>query len=202
MCRIDPNGANFLVADTAGVSQYATESGKDNTRQNLDGMTFHSTTPTGGAPADQINVRFSIGAYTRWDYDPTSGRYLRFQDNQEDETTQNEVYVPLIDRLTGEQLGAENIVVLFIPHLYAFREGKTEIVDIQLNGNGQAVAFRDGLAYLLNWSRSANTDRLQLTWPDGRLYAYKPGVTWYQVIGQGSVTTTTEGSWRFTFRLP
>lgn len=202
MCRIDPNGFNFLVADTYEIAAYAQRKELDNTRQILDGMSFNTQVPPGGQPGTQVYVRYSIGAYTRWDYDPITGRYLRFQDDAEDDTGQNEVYVPLIDRVNEEQLAAENVVVLFVPHIYALKRGNTEIVDIQLNGSGQAIAMRDGQAYLLSWTRTAIEAIPQLTLPDGSLYPYKPGVTWYQVIGQGSRVTTEAGIWRFTFRLP
>jgi hypothetical protein len=206
MCRIDPNGANFLVADTAGVSQYATESGKDNTRQNLDGMTFHSTTPTGGAPADQINVRFSIGAYTRWDYDPTSGRYLRFQDNQEAAGIENEALVPMVDKNNNEQLTADNVVVLLVPHKYAFnsRPGNNEIVDIVLEGSGSAYAFRDGMMYEVQWHRPATDAVINLTLPDGSAYAFKPGNTWFEIVGQSSKTSSSpeEATYRFEHAIP
>jgi hypothetical protein len=44
---------------------------------------------------------------------------------------------------------------------------------------------------------------LSLTLPDGSPYPFKPGNTWFQIIGQFSIVTQPEsGSWRFDFRIP
>jgi hypothetical protein len=120
LCRVDPNGYNFLSTNTAEITKYAEEKGIDNTRPNLDGMSFDPETPTGGSPADQVFVRFNFSNYNRWDYDPESGRYLRFQETQNDENGQGEAYAPLLDGMNEQQIAADNVVVLFIPHSYDF----------------------------------------------------------------------------------
>ena len=51
-----------------------------NGRQNLNGMFFNLTAPAGGQPGTQVYVRYSGAIYNRWDYDPASGKYLRFSD--------------------------------------------------------------------------------------------------------------------------
>jgi hypothetical protein len=44
---------------------------------------------------------------------------------------------------------------------------------------------------------------LYLTNPDGTPFPYKPGNTWYQVIGQAStITNPDDDSWRFEFLIP
>jgi hypothetical protein len=188
LCREDPNGSNYLVTNTDQLSAYASSKGVDNVRQNLDGMSFNSSTPTGGQPVKQIFVRFSISAYSFWDFNPDSGRYLRFQDTQEANDTQTENYAPLVDRLTGEQLAADNVVVVYAPHQYAFntKPGVSEVVDILLSGSGPAYAFRDGQVFQVTWNRPNKNSVLFLTLPDGTPYPMKPGNTWFEVIGQSS----------------
>ena len=100
-CRWEPNSYDLLLSSTSALSQYASNKGVDNNRQNLDGMSFNSDTPTGGIPGTQLYVRYSGDNYTRWDYDPTSGSYLRFQDAVYDQGA-GEEYAPLIDRLSNE----------------------------------------------------------------------------------------------------
>ncbi len=206
MCRIDPNGFNYLVANTGEVSNYATENLSDNERQNLDGMTFHSLTPLGGQPATQIFIRYSISAYNRWDYDPVKGKYFRYQDIQEAPTQENEALEAMVDKMTGEQLTADNVVVLFVPHRYAFQTspGLNEIIEIVLDGSGSAYAFRDGQVYEVQWHRPAKESVLYLTFPDGASYPFKPGNTWFQVIGQTSTQQVEAGvgSYRFQFAIP
>lgn len=203
MCRIDPNGFNYLVTDTEALSDFITNNGLDNSRQTLDGWTFNYQLPEGGENAEQIFVRHSISAYTRWDYDAESGRYLRFQDTVEDrENGAGEEFEPFVDQLTDEQVSASNVVVLFVPHNY-LRQPPGEIIEILLHGNGPAYAFRDGLAYEVEWNRPPTGDMLYLTFPDGERYAFKPGNTWFEVVGQFSdVSQPDEHTWRFVFGFP
>ena len=204
MCRVDPNGYNYLVANTAEITNYAEAQGIDNTRQNLDGMSYHAAIPAGGGPAPQIYVRVSISSYSRWDYDPVGGRYLRFQDSIETHDVQGEAYEPLTDRENGLQVTAENVVVLMVPHQYAFgsKPGPNEVVNILLSGSGEAYAFRDGQGFEVTWNRPAIDSVLLLTFPDGTPYTFKPGNTWFQIVGQSSKVENPESIWRFTMNIP
>jgi hypothetical protein len=205
LCREDPNGANYLVTNTDQLSAYASSKGVDNVRQNLDGMYFNANTPAGGQPNKQIFVRFSISAYNFWDFNPDTGRYLRFQDTQEANDSQTENYAPLPDRLTGEQLAADNVVVVYAPHQYAFntKPGPSEVVDILLTGSGPAYAFRDGQVFPVTWNRPNKDSVLFLTLADGSPYALKPGNTWVEVIGQSSrLETPSPDIWRFLHYIP
>jgi hypothetical protein len=199
LCRIDPNGFNFLVANTQDLEKLVAGKGVDNTRQNLEGMSFQFIPPPGGVLAQQIYNRYSISAYNRWDYDPASGRYLRFQDVQEDTTGKDEAYAPLTDRTAGVQVAADNVVVLLATHT---AESNTRI-DINLTGSGPAVAFRDGLRYDVLWNRPALDSVLYLTNPDGTPFPFKHGNTWFQVMGQYTkAEEQSPGIWRFENRLP
>ena len=205
MCRTDPNGYNFLVTNTAELNSYAATQGASTGRQNLDGMHFNPLTPSGGLPGQQASVRFSISAYTRWDYDPASGRYLRSQDVQEAPDIQSEAYAPAIDGMTNQQIGADNVVLLFAPHRMAFgtKPGISEVVQIELEGSGPALAFRDGQVYQVEWHRPTADSVLFLTFPQGVLYPYKPGKTWYEVVGKSTkITDLGNGLWHFQNLLP
>jgi hypothetical protein len=205
MCRIDPNGANFLVANTAEISNYAAAKGISNERQNLNGLLFNSAVPANGQPGTQISFRFSIAAYNRWDYDPTMGRYLRSQDTVEAATADAEVLAPMVDRATNQQIATDNVIVLFAEHKYAFgtRPGNAEIVNIELIGQGVAAAFRDGQAYQLVWTRADPASIFTLTFPDGTPYALKPGNTWVEVVGKNTtVENPVSGVWRFVSSIP
>lgn len=204
MCRVDPNGFNYLITDTALLSEYASQNNIDNTRPDFKGWRFDPETPQGGEEAASVFVRFNFSNYNRWDYDEESGRYLRFQETVNDEG-QGEQYAPLVDGLTEEQIAADNVVVLFVTHDYAFntRPGNNEIVDIQLTGSGQAYAFRDGQAYPLTWKNQTPDSLFTLTDASGEIYPLKPGNTWIQVVGQSSDMTQPESdTWRFTFSIP
>jgi hypothetical protein len=205
MCRIDPNGANILVADTAEISSYANRKGISNQRQDLNGMSFNEAAPANGQPGQQIFVRFSISAYNRWDYDESSGRYLRFQDVQEDTSDgKNEVFEAMTDRLTGQQVATDNVIVLLLPHqIDRSKSGQNEIVNIQLSGDGGAYAFRNGQIFQVRWNRPTKDATLFLTFPDGTPYTFKPGNLWFEVIGESSmIENAGPGGWRFVFGVP
>jgi hypothetical protein len=205
MCRQDPNGYNFLVTNTAELSAYISQKGVDNTRQNLDGLLFDPTPPAGGQPGQLVYVRFSISSYNNWSYDAASGRYLRFQDIQEAPDQASEAFEPLLDRANGQQVAADNVVILIAPHRYAFgtRPGPNEVIEILLTGSGPAYAFRDGQVYNLVWNRPAEDSPITLTHNDGSLYALKPGNTWFQVIGRSSQISQPDTQiWRFQHLIP
>jgi hypothetical protein len=205
MCRLEPNTYNYLVTNTSELETYAEQQGVDNVRQNLDGMSFAAVPPANGQIGQQVFVRHSISAYHNWSYDLASGRYLRSQDTQEANDLQSEAYAPLTDRLNGQQIAADNVVVLIATHKYAFgsQPGPNEVIEIMLSGSGPAYAFRDGQVYQVTWNRPATNSVLFLTLPDGTPYAFKPGNTWFEVIGKSSkITNEPAGTWRYQHAIP
>lgn len=201
LCRYEPTTNDFLLANTEYVSVYMQSKGVNNDRQNLNGMYFNPQIQPGGTEGTQLYVRYSGDNYTRWDYDPETGKYLRFQDDVFD-TGQGEEYAPLTDRLTDKQITADNVVVIVAQHDY-YQQPPAEIIEILLNGTGTAYVFRDGQMYKVQWSRSATDSVLSLINSDGSPFPYKPGKTWYQVVNLYPEPEQQEdGSWRFRFSIP
>jgi hypothetical protein len=113
-----------------------------------------------------------------------------------------ESYAPLWDALTTEQLAADNVVALIVPHEYYHKTSRSEIYKIFLQGRGRAVVFRDGFAYDAEWVRPRNGGILQLYTPEGNLFPLKPGTTWFEVMSQYSQVSNSGMSWQFTFGTP
>ena len=78
LCRLEPNGRDLLVANTAEMAKYVKTRAVDNSRQVLDGMFFQQQPPANGNIAQQVFVRYSGAIYNRWDYDASTRRYLRY----------------------------------------------------------------------------------------------------------------------------
>ncbi|HEY5157656.1 MAG TPA: DUF3048 domain-containing protein [Anaerolineales bacterium] len=195
--RYDPNGLNDLVVNTADLSAFITAQGVENGRQNLDGMTFKVVPPAGGQPGTQTYLRYSGSIYNRWDYDPVSGKYLRFADKADDMDRTNPQYAQSTDRLTGQLLAFDNVVVLFVTHeTYA-----PNIYDILFSGSGGGFAFRDDLAYQVKWQRN-DTDVVSLFNPDGTPFPFKPGTTWFELMGASSGITQTAQGYQFLHLMP
>ena len=195
--RYDPNGANHLVVNTADLSAYATSKGIQNGRQNLDGMSFKLESPAGGQPGKQVIVRYSGVIYNRWDYDASTGKYLRFSDTLNDYDNLNEQYAQSTDRLTNQPIAFNNVVVLYVTHeLYS-----PGIYDTLFSGSGDGYAFRDGQVYQVKWQRN-DTDVVSLANPDGTPFPFRPGTTWFEVVGVNSTVQQTDQGWRFTHQMP
>jgi hypothetical protein len=164
-------------------------------------MFFHPETPAGGQPVSLFVVRYSAAIYNRWQYDATTGKYYRFSETTEDfNNGQDEKYEPSVDRLTGEPLAFDNVVVLFAPNEYYNRD--PEVIDIRLLGNGTAYAFREGQMYQVKWQRSTADAVISLSYPDGSPFPFKPGNTWFEIVGQYSTITETEQGPRFLHLMP
>jgi hypothetical protein len=202
MCRYEPNGENFLVVNTSDLSDYIVSKNVENSAQNLDGMYFNLIAPTGGEAATVVYTRFSAAIYNRWDYDAAAMRYIRNVDTQNDYSKgADEAYALLTDRSNSLPITADTLVVLLAPYSYFSRN--PEITDVNLIGSGQAYAFREGQLYRVKWQRPTKTDVLTLTFEDGKPFPYKPGQTWYEVMGtSSSLTPVDNNGWRFTFFIP
>jgi hypothetical protein len=203
LIRLDPNGHNYLLADTKEFPNVLAAKKINNDHQNLDGMTFKLDQPAGGNPGSQIYVRYSAAIYNRWDYDPTTGKYDRFVDAADDPNRNNEKYVQLTDRLTNQPVTADNLVMVYVDHQYVKKTSTTEVFNMKLIGQGKAYVARDGKLYEVTWKRAKQTDVLTFLNKDGTPFALKPGQTWVEVLGNASTLTDLKnGAWKFTWLIP
>jgi hypothetical protein len=87
---------------------------------------------------------------------------------------------PLVDRLTGSQLQADNVVLMFARHTYENVHGTILDIELAFLPKRNGVLFRDGRMYDVHWS----TRRLKLRLEDneGREVPLKPGTTFFEVV--------------------
>jgi hypothetical protein len=199
LCRPDPV-TNYLYANTATLHEYVREQGISDERQNLDGMRFHSQVPDGGQPAERVYAWYSAVIYNRWDYDPPSGRYYRYVDVENALDGQPEVYTPLRDAFGDIPISADNVVILLMPH--TFYSESPEIVEMGFYESGPAYAFRNGQGYQLEWVRANEEGLYALYTNDGDVYSFKPGTTWFEIMGSSTPINQDEATWRFEMRFP
>jgi hypothetical protein len=199
LCRPDPV-TNYLMADTFALREYVRKQGLSDIRQELDGMRFQVQSPAGGQPAVRVYAWYSGVIYNRWDYDPPSGRYYRYVDVENALQGQPEVYKPLRDALGDIPISTDNVVILLMPH--TFYSISPEIVEMQFYGSGPAYAFRDGQAYELEWVRENEAGVYSLYTTDGDMYPFKPGTTWFEVMGLSTTIGQNDKDWRFEMRFP
>jgi hypothetical protein len=194
---------DILFVNTSKLPQVYSKMGIDNSRQNEDGMFFQMQTPAGGSLANTIYARYSGAIYNRWDYDIASGKYLRFSDSDNAFSVDAEKYLPLMDKNNSAQISADNVVVILVNTVYVVHDASGEVVDMTLLGSGSAYIARDGQIYPVQWVRISQSDVLSLVGTDGKPFPFKPGNTWFEIIGtSSSVTQPDASSWRFTFSIP
>jgi len=161
-----------MYTSVAAVHDHLVETGQESSAK-IEGYLFDATAPQGDAAAS-VTIPYPELCIVDWTYDPEMGRYLR--------EVQSE---PHLDALDGQQIGAENVVVLYAPH------EKTDIVedslgstaiDIQLEGSGRVQVFRDGVMIEGAWRQSGEGALIQYTDQAGDPLPLKPGQTWIEMV--------------------
>jgi hypothetical protein len=132
-------------------------------------------------PANTIRLAWNQ-LIAEWRYDEASSCYLRWTDG-----------TAHLDALSGEQLSAANVVVLYVP------QWNTDIVEDPHSGAlsirwalwnednpyRPATLFRDGKRYDASWSREERGDPVTLIDEEDNLLPYKVGSTFFEVVPQG-----------------
>jgi len=139
-------------------------------------LIFDARVPAGGRSGLSVDLIYNLYDQIRWVYSRASGAYLRWQD-QADGTG---ALHPLVDRLTGSQLQADNVVLMFARHKYENVAGTILEIELAFLPRRNGVLFRDGRMYDVHWS----TRRLKLRLEDseGREVPLKPGTTYFQLV--------------------
>lgn len=157
-------------------------------------MSFSEDAPEGGKPVEYFEINYLKGTCTaEWTYDATTGQWLRM--------TAGRTHA---DALTGEQLTAANIVVVYANHvetdiLEDTWGGGHMSIQVQLWGTGPVLVFRDGQMYNGYWERTERNHMLTFWVAADEPLPLKPGNTWFQMV---PLPTTSEeikaGQLRFT----
>ena len=152
-------------------------------------LTFDPVAPAGGQQAESFQVIYNLYNQIGWDYDPTKGAYLRSQDTADG----TGALVPLTDRLTGEQLAFENVVVLWAPHRY---ETRTIIrINLLYMRSLTGLLFRDGRVYEVKGS--TRSGKLRFTDETGNTLPLRPGRTFFEVVSYETTWTPEKGIVRY-----
>ncbi len=125
----------------------------------------------GTRTVNSIYVPFSPVNKVTWTYDPATKSYRRVNNGR-----------AFIDRDTGKQVTAKNVVVMWARHI---PQGKSkwgdQMYDIELGGSGRAVVFRDGQQFPGTWTANRNTPP-SFRDADGKPVQLERGNTWIQVV--------------------
>ncbi|MBI5670767.1 MAG: DUF3048 domain-containing protein [Chloroflexi bacterium] len=178
-CRFPKDGLAFehtLFLDTNKVWEKATARNV-NTPLRARGFAFNATPDANGQIANDIFIDWYGQTSARWQYNPTSGHYLRYTDD-----------VPHFDSNDGQQLWTDNLIVIEVPHNERpdlFPEGASYASqEIALWDQGRAYLFRDGQFYQGYWLRKDKEpgSALQIIYGNNVPMMMKPGRTWVAVV--------------------
>ncbi len=101
----------------------------------------------GGTTVESFLMKYNYLNQTRWEYDAAEGGYVRYQNDP----TSPEDFTLSTDRLTGEAIVRQNIILLSTPHEVLNKTGT--IIDFSLtNTGGYAWLIRDGVMNKVCWS--------------------------------------------------
>lgn len=203
MAGADPKVAKQLNAtvfrqkvDFSDIQELAEERSEKRGAPVFEDLNFDSAVPAGGVSGENLEIIWSYLNRVRWTYDTTKGAYLREQDKSDGKGT----YFPATDKLTGEQLAFNNVVLLYAPHTY---ESPTIIeMEMLYIKKMPAIFFRDGKAYKVFWT-SIPLGPFRFFYEDGTPFPYKPGNTFYEVISNiNQAQQSADGSWKVKFFNP
>jgi hypothetical protein len=190
-----------INGDKIGLSALQSMAEQMKTRRlgesNLNTLSFSPTAPSGGQDAQKIDLWWNYLNQVEWTYDAASGAYLRAQDKADGSGK----FYPATDKLTGQQLAFNNVVVLFATH--DFVAPTLVNIDLLYQTRFPAYLFRDGKAYKATWSTLAPFTPFQFKDATGQVIPYKPGNTFFEIVS--TVTGTThpgDGTWKFYFPIP
>jgi hypothetical protein len=202
-CGEDTHSVVGVFADSAAISAYAKEHNIDQGgTPDLQGMLFSEQVPAGGTPAEQVNVLFNYYNRAEWKFDAASGTYLRWIEQMEGDENEGDLWmIPLVDRVTGQQLAFDNVIILFA-HYIEDSPSRYEI-EIMKNIEGKrAVFYRDGQRFEGQWKVPDDQSPIQFFDGTGQPFPLKPGNTWIVLVDENSLFDQKEdGSWELFFML-
>ena len=189
-CRFPREGLAFehtLFLDTRKAWELATRRNV-NTGYRARGFAFSPFPDPGGQPANDVFIDWYGQTDARWQYDAATARYLRWTDS-----------IPHLDAADNQQLWADNIVIIEVPHtdrpdLFE-PESKTASLEIGLFPRqpgelGRAFLVRDGQYSQGYWLRRSSEpgDALMLIYGNNTPMMMKPGRTYVEIVrGFGDV---------------
>lgn len=181
--RVPQEGKAFehtLFSDPQALRKLAEERGINQRPAYERNLAFSETPPEGGLPVDYFEINYLLRVCTaEWTYNADRGVWLR--------KTAGTVHN---DYLTGEQIQANNVVIIYANHIEAnFWEEMIgdasrwkRSIEIQVWGRGPVLVMRDGQMFNGYWERNERNHMLTFWFNEGEPMPLKPGNSWFQTV--------------------
>jgi len=199
MCGESTHSATGVFANSAALTEYAVNSGMDNTMPDLRGMMFQSEVPVGDAAGSLLHIEYADFSIMQWRYDAEQSNYHLWMEAQ---TADGLVMAPVTDRNKDQAVTFENVVVMYAEYV-EYAPSLHDILIQDIRDYQPGLLFRDGRVTYGTW-RVPEPDRpIIFETPDGESLPFKPGNTWIAIAGLNSQTTQPAGGeWEIYFDLP
>lgn len=125
-----------------------------------------------GETAEKLLVEYLLGYKVEYVYDAEKGTYLR-----------NMAGSPHVDKETGEQIEASNVMIIKTSHRVLDDVGRREV---NIYGPGEGWLVQKGVAREIEWKLENGLIRPYI---DGQQAPLVPGKTWVQVISPNMKVT-------------
>lgn len=160
-----------LYIDLPTMREVGVERGYPAT-QDIRALAFEKRAIEATPSITSITIPFSPANTSAWTYDAEKDAYLRVNNGK--------VHT---DQLTGEQIAAKNVVVMWAKMTAAAHRDVTgsQTFDIELVGSGNVSIFRNGQRFDGTWTGTAAAPPVFKA-ADGTQLRLAPGNTWFQVI--------------------
>jgi hypothetical protein len=173
---------------------------------NLSGNVYCSTIPGGGQEAKELYTYWNVNNRDHFVYDEGAGAYAWSKNIP----SNNDEFEVLSDRLNGETLLYENVVVMLVNHTQMNADGTIFEMDLATT-TGKAYILRNGEVFEASWS-TINGEYEQQTGmlrpfrfldSNGNPFAFAPGQTWVNMLNSyHNFEQIDDGVWRARFYAP
>jgi hypothetical protein len=122
-----------------------------------------------GTAANRIEIPYIMGYVVSYEYDAANGVFKRFMDGK-----------PHLDKESGGQLIAKNVLVLESKHRILDKAGRR---DVDIFGPGKGMLLQEGKSVNVTWEQKNGIIR---AYQNGIEMPLLPGSTWVQIVPEGT----------------
>lgn len=174
-----------LFSSTKQLYEYAAER-KASTEASVEASKVDDDAPLAKRSVNAtLTIDFSAPSYkVDWTYERESNKYRRTQAGSAH-----------VDRVSGDQLTASNVVVLDIPHTFNpnTNQGKGEW-SMPTEGSGKLRLFQNGQMIEGTWKKTDLGTMIQLLDSNGKVLPLVKGKTWFEIVPPDVSVTHEEKS--------
>jgi hypothetical protein len=125
--------------------------------------------PASGQPASAVTLKYP-SMTVKYEYNASTGLYSRFRYGK-----------PHMERVSGEQLKAKNIVVMHVPN-YDIKGDPAGRQEVETTGSGKGYFITGGKAVKIKWSKESRSSQTKYTDEQGNPITLNRGQTWIQIV--------------------